>query len=277
MGADFTSSWPSIQPRLTALVTAGQYAAAQAAETYVDATLTELAMRAPRVRPLNPRAFAGVAADGRPLGTLLDGAVVNARNAAANGLWSTDALAQGGRWLDMAVHTSIADAGRGATSVAIAARPDVGGYVRMVNPPACARCLVLAGKFYRWNTGFSRHERCDCRHLPSSENVAGDLVTNPKIYFDSLSEAEQNKAFTVAGARAIRDGADMAQVVNARRGMKVVGSRLTTTEGTTKRGNAGRQMRRNGDTQRLMPEAIYEIARDRTEAIDLLRRAGFLA
>ncbi len=276
MGNDFAASWVGVKPRLTALVTSGQYAAAQAAEPYVERVLAETGQRAPRVRPVNPKAFAGVAADGRALDSMMEGAVVTARTASAGGTWSSEALAAGGRWLDMAVGTAIADAGRGATSVAIAARPAVGGYTRMVNPPACARCVILAGRFYRHSSGFSRHPRCDCVMIPASENYAGDLVTDPQLYFHSLSEKDQNDIFTAAGAKAIRDGADLNQVVNARRGLQVAGARLTTTEGTTKRGYAGKVMRRNGDSQRLMPEAIFQIARDRTEAIDLLRRSGFL-
>lgn len=117
---------------------------------------------------------------------------------------------------------------------------------------------------------------CDCLGIPAAENLAGDILTDPKVIFESLSPQQQDSIFTAAGAQAIRDGADMNQVVNARRGLTVVGSRLTTTEGTTKRGFAGKRMQATGQTIRLMPEAIAELARDRTEAIALLRSNGFL-
>lgn len=42
--------------------------------------------------------------------------------------------------------------------------------------------------------------------------------TGPGDYFESLDRAEQDKIFTKAGAQAIRDRADINQVVNARRG-----------------------------------------------------------
>lgn len=165
---------------------------------------------------------------------------------------------------------------------------------------------------------------CDCRHIPSTEQIAGDLRTDPDAYFRSLTPAEQDRTFTRAGAQAMRDGADMGQVVNARRGaagMSPAGARLTraeqqmlqggrdrgrlqttsiygrdlylTTEGTTVRGVAGKQLAQRGGTSvgrdssgrklsranapRLMPESIYQIAGDdRAEAIRLLRLNGYI-
>jgi hypothetical protein len=55
---------------------------------------------------------------------------------------------------------------------------------------------------------------------------------------------------------------------------------FTTTEGTTKRGVAGKVMEGlpgGRKAPRLMPESIYQIAgRDRDEAIRLLRRFGYI-
>ncbi|PEH74631.1 hypothetical protein CRM89_00325 [Nocardia sp. FDAARGOS_372] len=144
-----------------------------------------------------------------------------------------------------------------------------------------------------WHTANSLIvSNCNCRHIPSREDRADEITTDPKKYFESLSEADQNKTFGQAGAQAIRDGADMSQVVNARRGLTIIGGRaqrsevygrrlLTTTEGVTRRGQAGRAMRARGrnarTTPRLMPEAIYEIAETRAEAIELLRKYGYVA
>src|SRR5690606_25895161 len=127
------------------------------------------------------------------------------------------------------------DVARQSEAVAIAARPAVTGYVRMVNPPSCSRCAVLAGRFYRWNDGFQRHPRCDCRHVPTTEANAGDIVTAPRDYFDSLDAAEQDRIFTQAGAEAIRLGADPAQVVNARRGMAYAQDEVVTYSGMRRR------------------------------------------
>lgn len=183
---------------------------------------------------------------------------------------------------DRIVLTQLSDVARSASAVGSAVRPAVTGYVRMLETPSCSRCVILAGKFYRKNTGFQRHPRCDCRHIPSAENVAGDLRTNPDAYFDSLSKAEQDRIFTNAGAEAIRSGADVGKVVNARRGMNVAqtatGRRVltsrdvfgrplyTTTEGGTKR------------LVRLMPESIIGLAAgDRAELLRLLKAHGYIA
>jgi hypothetical protein len=135
------------------------------------------------------------------------------------------------------------DAARVATGLGITGRPGVGGYVRMLNPPSCSRCAVQAGKWFRHNQGFDRHPRCDCIHVPANEDMAGDLRTDPDAYFRSLSEAEQDRVFTKAGAQAIRDGADIGQVVNARRGatgFAPAGARLTPAEAQALRGGRTR-------------------------------------
>ena len=117
----------------------------------------------------------------------------------------------------------------------------------------------------------------------------------PTDIFASMSAAEQDRAFGKAGAQAIRDGSDIGQVVNARRGVSTTvlpgGHRITyTTEGTTKRGLAGRRMGdftkqagsryRRTRSVRLMPESIYaEAARqgwDRSEIVRQLERFGFI-
>ena len=186
--------------------------------------------------------------------------------------------------LRLVVQSTISDTGRAAESLEIAVRPQV-GYVRMLNPPSCARCVVLAGKFYRWSQGFERHPQCDCRHIPVAESTANDVAVDPTVYFNSLDEAAQNKTFTRAGAQAIRDGADISQVVNAHKDVSVAqvyGRRLeATTQGTTARGRAGRAIRargRNPETSpRLMPTSIYQIADDRADALRLLQANGYIA
>ena len=111
------------------------------------------------------------------------------------------------------------------------------------------------------------------------EDVADDLRTDPQEYFDSLSPDDQDKYFTKAGAEWIRLGADIGQVVNARRGARGLSQpgRLTaaeqralrggkrgrlervdvygrqvavTTEGTTVRGVAGKLLVETGGTTR---------------------------
>lgn len=109
--------------------------------------------------------------------------------------------------------------------------------------------------------------------IPAAEDRSDDLRTDPNAYFKSLSRAEQDKVFTKAGAQAIRDGADISQVVNIRRkgGLYTAGGRKYTRESTTKRGVVPKK-------QRLTPEQIYkDAAGDREAAITLLRQNGYLA
>ncbi|MFC5676063.1 hypothetical protein [Aeromicrobium endophyticum] len=257
---------------LARIVAALQLLAARDALESIDPMLEEQDISAPPVGQIAAASFSGTASDGRPLESLLLQAA------------TPDAL-------DMMVVTQVQDAARQAASVSIAARPHI-GYVRMLNPPSCSRCAILAGKFFRYNEGFQRHPRCDCRHIPSTESLSGDLTTDPSAYFDSLTGPEQDKVFTKAGAESIRLGADPTQVVNARRvtaGMQVAGVSpikidargiLRTTEGTTRRGLAYQQqrgLRRNGDVQgRLMPESILLRAADRAEAQRMLRLYGYI-
>lgn len=318
--ADLDASWAEIAPRIGTVVATGQMALASRADDYTDEVLAEQGADVASEGRVNVRAFAGVASDGRDLEPLLYGAVTTTKSAIGSGATSQRALAAGAAVLEMYVSTQLTDLGRAADSVARTTRSAASGWVRMIEPGACSRCVVLAGKRFRWNDGFDRHPACRCTHVPVAEDVPGDILTDPRAYFDSLSEAEQDRAFTRAGARAIRDGADIGQVVNARRGALGLSQpgRLTaaeqrmlrgglergrlqrvdvfgrpvfvTTEGTTRRGVAGRwlgawdddatkrpgQRYRSARTPRLMPESIYEIADDREDAIRLLKRFGYI-
>jgi hypothetical protein len=124
-------------------------------------------------------------------------------------------------------------------------------------------------------------------HIPASEDVAGDFRTDPR----AAIKAGQVTGLSKADTRAIvEDGADVSQVINAKRGMYTADGRKFTTEGTTRRGVAGRRLEAAGaearkvrgqrvrrvDVPRLRPEQIYRDAVDREDAIRLLRRFGFV-
>lgn len=269
-------AWAERIPTVTAAITNAQRTAATSALVSGALALGQQGQWAEPDGLVNPDAFAGLTADGRNLDTLLRAPAITARTLIADGMEPAQALAAGGRQLSMMVLTEIADAGRGAAGVQIAARPRV-GYVRMLNPPSCSRCVVLAGRFYRWNQGFLRHPRCDCKHVPTmvtdqAEAFARGLIDDPYEAFARMSEAEQNRVFTNAGARAIRDGADMYQVVNARRGMKYRGA--FTTEGTSKHGWAGQILRKG--QRRMTPETIYRLNPNREQAVEALRAQGYI-
>lgn len=287
-GGLISQSWEIIlrNSGLIATVTAAQLANATAGASYSADALAEQGVYEPPQAFVSPAAFAGVAADGRTLEGLLYSTAPYVKNLIKSGHSTAAALASGRGRLDMLVKTTVADAGRGAAGVDIATRSGV-GYVRMLNPPSCSRCSVLAGKFYRWNAGFRRHPGCDCVHVASTEKAlhggeSEGLIHDPYEYFQSLSEAEQNKLYTQAGAQAIRDGADLFQVVNSRRGMSYAGiskdgtvrgqkvKKAFTTESTTSRGNFGK-------SRRLTPEAIYKLNGDnRAAALADLEKYGYI-
>lgn len=296
MGEDFDASWSKIGPRLLLLTASAQLGAARAGASYVPRSLVEVGQSTDPLGEVDPGGFSGWASDGRALDSLLYGSVITAKVQVRRGAPPIQALAVAGRWLDMAVHTQVVDAGRQAASVAIAARPKV-GWLRMVNAPCCSRCAILAGKWFRWNQGFRRHPRCDCVHVPAAEDSPGNLGTDPAALFAS----GQVRGATKAELEAIQHGANPSQVINARRGMTVDG--LYTSEGTTRRGYAS-YVRREIDRQRGQltretatnigsrgavknytlrrvgprptPEAIMRYATSREDAMKLLAANGYV-
>jgi hypothetical protein len=298
---DLSGSWDaSVGPRIVRAITAGQLSTAAAADGYVDEVVDAEGADPARAGRVRPEAFAGMAADGRSLDSLMLLSVITTKQGIAGGLSTDDALMRG---LSQALRLSsseVTQAGRNAVGSSMTGVRTIQGYVRVVQPPACARCIILAGKEYGWNKGFQRHPKCDCVHLPTTliaRNQHRDRgFINPESYFNSLGRAEQDRVFTAAGARAIREGGDMGQIVNARRGMYTTtafGRTLRATrEGTTTRGffyrqerardiargrvpaDIGRQYRLT--SPRLMPEEIFRLAESRDEAVAMLRRFGYI-
>jgi hypothetical protein len=180
------------------------------------------------------------------------------------------------------VVTGLNDVARGAVQSGMQARPVVQGYVRMLRGTSCARCAILAGRRYRSAVAFDRHKRCDCVHIPDAEDTGDDWTTDPHRYFRSLSREDQDRLFTKAGAEAIRLGADMNQVVNARSGVTVAqafGQHVqATTVGTTSRGLAGQRLQ--GRIPRLLPDEIFlqadRLGWDRAEVLRQLRRFAYV-
>ena len=272
MGGDWVSSFASVGPRLAAILAAGQVMSARSGAAYVPEVLEEQGMTPEPQGRVNANAFAGRAADGRPLESLLGMAVVRSKVGGT--------LEAGESFLDQVVQTELEDAHRGAIQAATIARPRT-GYVRMVNTPCCADCAVLAGKFYKANTGFLRHPNCRCFHLPT---------TDPASQYATYPDPSEVTGLTEGERKALDAGGDYSQVINARRGrdrtrgVRVTDrSKMTTNEGTTRRGVAydalggerrtdvrspGERVRRT-TRQRLTPDAIYELSGD---DVDLARR-----
>lgn len=284
--AEFISeSWVDALSDLGPVVAGAQVSAALSGSTYSAMTLAQQGVYVPPREFVDPYAFAGYASDGRGLEGLLYSPAASSKAAIAAGAAPSAALKYGRGALDRILSTVVADAGRQAAGADVVQRQGV-GYVRMLNPPSCARCVILAGRFYRWNAGFQRHPHCDCVHVAStagSTQAALDegLIDDPYEYFKSLDEGEQARIFTEAGAKAVRDGADISQVVNARRGMTANGN--FTVEGMSRRGNARQGLARG--QRRMTPESIYDNADrfgGRTElerreyALGELRRHGYI-
>lgn len=261
--AHISETWALELPRLRLILAGGQHAAAATADRYVAEVLAEQGINPATAGRVDAASLSGIAADGRPLESLLAQPGITAKTALAAGQPIERAMSAGNGLAQLIAHTQVADAGRVADQVALTTRRHASGYTRMVSGGACSRCIVLAGRWYRYNASFNRHPRCTCIGIPAAEN-AEDLRTDPKRLFASMSAAEQDQAFGKAGAQAIREGADISRVVNARRGMQTADGRLYTTEAAGKR-------------PRLMPEQIFRDAKDRDDAIRLLKLHGYIS
>ncbi len=229
-----TKNWPV----LTALML---YLQGQSAQAGID-SVTEMAIEQEVEAPLvaNPVAssLVGFTSGGADLPSLLEGAE------------NLDELL-------MTVQTQLADASRVAQGLAVTARPSYTGYVRYLNPPSCSRCVILAGRIYKYSDGFQRHPNCDCFMVPVEAGVnASQYHTDPLEAF----EKGQITGLTNAQDKAIREGADIAQVINVNR--KEAGLTI-----------AGRVLERGG---RPTPEGIYALFSDRDEIIQQLIKHGYL-
>lgn len=272
LGADFDLGWNAIAEAVFTVVVAAQGAAAANGVGYVPTVLTEQDIDAQQTAAVNPARFAGGTADGRPLETLLHGAPYVAKTAVGQGLSTQAALVQGGIWLQERVLDVIRDADRQAVQATMATTPTVQGWVRMLNPPSCKFCVMLAGKFYRWNQGFRAHPRCDCRHIPSSESIAGDLTVDPYAYFKSLDGKMQDRVFGKNDAEALRQGADIYRVVNTRsRGL------VDDAVKRNPKNRAGWQARRWDTPSKLTVDDVLKAAGgDRAKTVQLLRDNGYI-
>lgn len=221
------------------------------------AALQEQGIPDEQVASLAPAALLGVTSDGRDLGALL-------------------VLPTLADWqFDRIVVTQLQDVARQAASIERAVRPQVTHYVRALNLPSCGRCIILAGKPERSEVAFRRHPMCDCLSQPTNAANAGRFVTDPGEAFEEMTSAERQRAFTKAGAEAIGLGANMGRVVNARSGMstaQVFGRELAATPALRRQYGQGPR----GESVRLMPESIAQIATGRDDHLRLLRLYGYI-
>lgn len=307
MGDDFDAAWNlGVGPAVLAATVRAQDRIVQAAGEYVPDVLAETGQGVNGLEwEPNTQAWGGTTGDGRSVQTLSYGAVTRAKSAVQRGATSRQALASGGMWLTAALGATLADTARSSEQFNSKSRHKP-MYVRQLTPPSCGRCIILAGRTYR--TAFERHPGCDCVSIPASENVAGDLLTDPRAHLDNLDDDKLATALgSRANAQAYREfGGDQNQLVNSYRSRwlgngrnagsvskaQVYGRNVKyTTEGVTRRGWAGQSMRRSGSFQaaearvgrnarlrapRLMPETILDVAESRADAQRLLELYGWV-
>lgn len=297
-GKALDASFAVLLPRLLAVVMRAQLLAATAGMAFLGRMLA-LQGAKPSGSRLEARAFAGLTGDGRPMRSLLYTPVALSKQQMGQGARIADVIGREQLHVAVLVRTQVADAGRMALQSAMAAEPKVRGYVRKVNLPACARCIILSGRFYRYSDGFQRHPNCDCTMIPA---VAGGRFVEGEDPAELIAKmraehpAVLKRSVTDGDLKALDHGADLNQVVNAHRGMTTAAGPgrtvQATTEGTTKRGFAGKRLiaeagakRGSGRystarTPRLTPAQVFEEASlnswDRTEIVRQLTRFGYI-
>lgn len=264
-------SWQATAPVIQRIVSNAQQGAATNSTVYVPKVLAEQGINVEPEAEVVPESFAGWSSDGRPLRSLLDFAPQHAERAGMD---------EGQRFLDIVAQTLAEDAERQAQEVSVATRGGV-GYVRIADVPCCQRCAVLAGRVYRWNEGFERHPQDQCTMAPTSDVDPYDpgVVIGP----------DDVKDLTINQRKAIADGADMDQVINAHRQGARSKDKMTTTSGITRRAQAGKRLIEESGIggkkgryfipkrARLTPEGIYTLAgEDRDLALRLLRKHGYI-
>lgn len=307
-----TESFETVAPSMVGVATAAQTGLAAGSNRYVASLGVSDGL--PAGGEVDPAMFAGVDGSGRSLETLMFGAVTTTKEGIGAGLAVPRAFEAGAAYLSAMLQTVLADTARQSDMAASVGRGYV-YYIRVVQPGACGRCLILAGSD-RFSRPFQRHPACKCTLEPMTREARD--AYDP---FDGMTDEQMDRAFTKAGAQAIRDGADMQQVVSARRGamggigtasgsrapsarwrnsqmrQTVVGYRpdgspvlsYTTVEGTTRRGQFYRLNRTIGGTGdsrvgrytqtnrvRFMPETIYDLAQSNDEVRILLIDSGYL-
>lgn len=185
-----SETWQYQIPRLEQALAPLQKAAALSGALYVSQALEDQGIAFEGSDFVDVDSWAGRNAYGGPLSETLYHAAPHAKQLISEGRGVVPAMQMAGENLAITVASMITDVSRQGTQTVMATQPGV-GYVRMLNPPSCKDCIALAGKFYRWNTGFLRHKYCDCIHIPSTaKSTAGaraeGLIDDPYEYFHSL-------------------------------------------------------------------------------------------
>ena len=267
-----TLGWAGIGNRLVGIVQAAMREASRGAQDYAAAAARAWGAEPDPAGTVAEATFAATASDGRPLDTLLQQPSLEVAAFVDQGMSEAEADAIGGRHLQRIVTTQVGDAARVATGVAIVNDRALQGYIRHLTLPSCSRCIILAGRWYRYDAGFARHPLCDCTATPAAESIE---PLSPREVYDSLTDEERRKAgWSGHDQHAIDDGADLNRVTNYRRALQSVNVAGRTVK-TTVVGFKGQRVK-----TRLTPEAIYQEAQrldwTRDEVIKQLKRHGYI-
>jgi hypothetical protein len=272
---------PMIRAKVPLTVVASTVAAYQlAAALAAVRTVAGWSKEAPQT---SARAFAGWSSLGfpvvEPIIATIDARVPAPAEAVPAPWW--DEASKFTHAVEQLIASEVRDAARSASQVEVAAQGWT-SYVRILNLPSCKRCAVLAGRVYRWSTGFDRHPGCDCVMVPTDDHRdTNPLLTDPL----EAIKTGQVRDLSAADYKAIvEDGADPTRVINARAGITAPGSYKATTTGVTKR-TTWRKANPN-KAFRLRPEGIYRWVdhnfahlseqKRREIAIEQLRNNGYL-
>lgn len=182
-----SESWERYLPAVTVAVTSSQISAAESSLVgYRDTAVKTGQYRLPRAF-VDPDSVAGESSDGGDLEGALYVPAIRAKQSISAGVSPAQAMRSVRSEFQKLIPSMVADSGRKAATALNATR-FTGGYVRMLNPPSCSRCAILAGRWFRWNDGFQRHPQCDCVHIPAkSGDWARDegFESDPYEYFES--------------------------------------------------------------------------------------------
>lgn len=277
---EIRASWLDTLPEVVATVTAAQGVSAELSAGYM-ATMAGVQDFGAPAAAVSAAAFAGATAEGGDLASLLTLPAFQALALIRGGASTTEALAGAGVNLLKYTASEVTNAGTGASDAERVTYPHVTGYYRVLKLPACARCAILAGKWFGWNEGFERHPFCDCEHVPVDE-----AHTRDPMLLDARQAilAGKVRGLSKKDIEAIELGADPTQVVNAKQGMRKVGRgksrRQATYAGTTRRSLGGARMlakaeaRQRGDDVSQMTFTDYSFHRMRAEALTNAFRKG---
>jgi len=250
------ASWAAQIPTATDIVVAQSVTAASGAGLYVAASVGS-------PEPVKVNALRLV--DRERIASQLFSGAIRSIGRINRGIPIDEAMNSGKGLTQLIGAQATRDTARDAVGIAQVADTRTAGWVRYLQTPSCGRCAILAGRFYTWSDGFKRHPACDCAHRPVGygEDVmeARASVTDPKQYFNSLSEADQNKLFGPGVSEEIRGGKNISKAVNVDRSGMIRDPRKRSV----------------GDLPRpILDGVMAEVNGDRVKAVQRLKDYGLI-